>query len=269
MCTSMTPSLNLIISKFSELNRDDFEQIKMLLDDICSQIALRFNLCQCDGKPNKGAIIDILADSPCVACVLKMFSDRMNDRVDALYKECHKLAVNVLTEELYYTLNQLGYNVIISTESELEYGKADIIIRVTNYGLNLKNKVKELLIEVKTGNSLSLTQIFRYFMDSRSETIIIWRIIKHQVLVFDACEIRPLLAGFIRMLCLRGIRLLSSQHIQPCQHKQKHLHNHQQKKIEEMFEEFSKALIETLPLILQVIIEKLEISKPQLQEGPQ
>ncbi|MEM3612654.1 MAG: hypothetical protein QW090_04785 [Candidatus Bathyarchaeia archaeon] len=265
----MTPSLNLIISKFSELNRDNFEQIKMLLDNICSEIALRFNLCQSDGKPKKSTIIEILASSPCVACALKMFSDRMTDRVETLYKECHKLAVNVLTEELYYILNQLGCNVIISTESELEYGKADVIIRVTNYGLNLKNEVKELLIEVKTGNSLSLTQIFRYFMDSRSETIIIWRITKHQVLVFDAYKIRPLLSEFIRMLCLRGIRLLSSQHTQPCQHKHEQRRNFQQEKIEEMFEKFSKALVETLPLILQVIIEKLEISKPQLPEGLQ
>jgi hypothetical protein len=77
-----------------------------------------------------------------------------------LYKECHRLAVNVLVEELYRLLNTMGYKVLISAEAELEYGKADILITVTNYGLNLKGETRELLIEVKTGNSVSLTQIF-------------------------------------------------------------------------------------------------------------
>jgi hypothetical protein len=131
---------------------------------------------------------------------------------------------------------------------------------VTNYGLNLKNSVKELLIEVKTGNSLSLTQIFRYLIDSRSDTIIVWRIRRRQTLVFDVHEIKPLLTEFVRMLCLRGIRLLSAEHIQPCQHERERCHQPKQEELEEMLKDFSKALNETLPSILQIIIEKLGIS---------
>ncbi|MEM2145125.1 MAG: hypothetical protein QW279_07175, partial [Candidatus Jordarchaeaceae archaeon] len=149
-------------------------------------------------------------------------------------------------------------------EAELQYGKVDILITVTNYGLSLKNSAKELLVEIKTGNSLSLTQIFRYLMNSRSETIIVWRIRKRQALVFNVNEIKPLLTEFMRMLCLRGIRLLSTQQIQPCQHQQEHCHQPKQEELEEMFRDFSKALIETLPSILQIIIGKLGISTSHL-----
>lgn len=242
------------------VNNGNFEGDKILLDNICSEIASRFSLYQSNGDPSKNTIVEILAKSTCLACLTKWFSDRVDNKVDTIYKECHKLAVNVLVEELYYLLNQLGYKVLISTESELEYGKVDILITVTNYGLSLKKSAKELLVEVKTGNSLSLTQIFRYLLDSKSENIIVWRIRRRQVLVFNVNEIKPLLIEFMRMLCLRGIRLLSSQQIQPCQHKWERCHQPKQEELEEMFRDFSKALIETLPSILQVVIKRLGIS---------
>lgn len=237
----------------------DFNEMVNLLNQVCHQIAQRYSLYDYSGKPPKNTILEVIAKSPCLTCITERLA-RININVDSLYKECHRLAVNVLVEELYYLLNQRGYKVLISTEAKLEYGKIDVLITVTNYGLRLKNSAKELLVEVKTGNSLSLTQIFRYLLDSKSEDIIVWRIRKRQVLVFNVNEIKPLLVEFIKMLCLRGIRLLSSQQIQPCQHEREHCHQPKQDKLEEMFRDFSKALIETLPSILQVIIEKLGIS---------
>lgn len=159
---NMASSLSEIKSISLALSNSNFEEIKVLLDKICSEIASRFNLYQSNGKPHKSTIIETLAKSTCLTCVTKWFSDHATNKVDTIYKECHKLAVNVLVEELYHLLDQLGYKVMISTEKELEYGKADILIEVTSYGLNLKSKAKELLIEVKTGNSLSFIQIFRY-----------------------------------------------------------------------------------------------------------
>ncbi|MEM3759603.1 MAG: hypothetical protein QXZ02_00665 [Candidatus Bathyarchaeia archaeon] len=251
----------------STLNDGNFEETKILFDDICSEIVSRFHLSQSNGKPHKSTIIETLAKSTCLACITKKLSGQSAaSDVDALYKECHKLAVNVLVEELHYLLNQMGYTVLISTEAELQYGKVDILITVTNYGLSLKSSAKELLVEVKTGNSLSLTQILRYLWDSKSENIIVWRIRRRQVLVFNVNEIKPLLIEFIRMLCLRGIRLLSAQQIQPCQHERERCHQPKQEELEEIFRDFSKALIETLPSILQIIVEKLGISTSQLHE---
>ncbi|MEM3640574.1 MAG: hypothetical protein QXH37_01435, partial [Candidatus Bathyarchaeia archaeon] len=141
------------------------------------------------------------------------------DNVDAIYRESHELAVNILVEELYAFLDKMGHKVIITTEAELNYGRADILITITNYGLNLKSKAKDLLVEVKTGNSLSFIQLFRYFLDGKSDTIIVWRVRKRQVLVFNAEKFKPLIAEFMRMICLRAIRLLSSNHQIISQHK--------------------------------------------------
>lgn len=250
--------------KTLEESSTDLSEIKKQLEEICSKLALHYNLYHENENSRKSAIIEVIAKSPCLACITKKLSGQLAaSDVDALYKECHKLAVGILVEELYRLLNQMGYKVLISTEAQRDYGKVDVLINVTNYGLNLKNSTKELLVEVKTGNSLSLTQIFRYLLDSKSEDIVVWRIKRRQILVFNVSEIKPLLIEFIRMLCLRGIRLLSSQQIQPCQHERERCYQPKQEELEEMFRDFSKALIETLQSILQVIIEKLGISTLQ------
>jgi len=236
---------------------------KILLDQICNQIAQRFKLINSSGAPYKARIIEILANSSSLACISYMLSEnkmRAKD-VDAMYKECHKLAVDILVEEVNSLLTQMGYKVSIMTEAELEYGKADILIIVTSYGLNLKGKAKELLIEVKTGNSLSLIQIFRYLWDSRSNAIVVWRVRKRQVLTFDSKKIEPLLVESIRMICLRGIRLLSSPQIQSCQHLTRSLYQPTATELERMFQDFAKAIIETLPSVLNTILEQLDINE--------
>jgi hypothetical protein len=240
----------------------DSDNLRETLDQICSQIAQRFNLYNTDGRTRKSTIIDVIARFTCLSCINERLSDQnVTNDVDALYKECHRLAVNVLVEELYYLLNRMGYKVLISTEAELDYGKADILITVTNYGLNLKGKTRDLLIEVKTGNSLSLIQIFRYLWDSRSNAIVVWRVRKHQVLTFDSQKIEPLLAESIRMICLRGIRLLSSPQIQSCQHLTRSPYQPTATELERMFQDFAKATIETLPSVLNTILEQLDINE--------
>jgi len=239
-----------------------FGELKKLFEEVCSKIAVHYNLYYENGKPRKSTIIEVIAKSPCLACITKKLSSQsVASDVDALYKECHRLAVNVLVEELCYLLNRMGYKVLISTEAELDYGKADILITVTNYGLNLKGKTRDLLIEVKTGNSLSLIQIFRYLWDSRSNAIVVWRVRKHQVLTFDSQKIEPLLAESIRMICLRGIRLLSSPQIQSCQHLTRSPYQPTATELERMFQDFAKATIETLPSVLNTILEQLDINE--------
>jgi len=170
--------------------------------------------------------------------------------------ECHRLAVNVLVEELYNFLGRMGYNVMISTETKLEYGKADVTIAVTKYGIDLKCASNELLVEVKTGNSLSLPQLLRYLMDKRSKTILVWRVRRRQILFFNAESMKPLLMEFVRMICLRGTRLLSSPQ-SLCRHVQLPDYEPTQEALQTMFQDFAKALIETLPHILEAITEGL------------
>jgi hypothetical protein len=255
---------NEALKNIANSAKSDYNEFRKILDQTCYEIAQRFNLYTSEGKICKSRIINVLAGHSCITCISEKLSEslKVND-IDALYKECHKIAVNILVEELYQLLNLAGYKVVISTEAELEYGKADILITITSYGLNLKGNAKELIVEVKTGNSLSLSQLFRYLLDERSDKIIVWRVRKRQILVFNAQKIKPLLTEFMRMICLRANRLLSSQQIQPCNHTKQSKYNATQEELEKMFEEFSETLVESLPSVTQTILGNLGVTLPQ------
>ena len=238
----------------------DFESLRNLLHQICSQIAQRFGLYTPIGKPHKATIIDTIANSTCLACIAKRLSGQATvNHVDALYRECHRLAVSVLVEELYNLLSGMGYKVMISTEAELEYGKADVIITITRYGINLKCDANELLVEVKTGISLSLSQLFRYLLAERGSTIVAWRIRRRQVLIFDIQDLKPLLIEFMKMCILRGSRLLSSPQPPTCQHTPRSNWQPTQEELQNMFQDFAKAIIETIPHVLKAILQRLNI----------
>lgn len=241
------------------LKNADFESLQNLLDQVCSQVADRFTLYSSNGKPRKATIIDIISKSSCPTCITKKLSKTTRDHVDALYKECHMLAVNVLVEELYNFLKAMGYNVRISTEAKLEYGKADIVITITRYGVNLKCFGNKLMVEVKTGKSLSLSQLFRYLLQDSHSAIVVWRIRNRQVLFFKAEEIEALLMEFVRMICLRASRLLSSPTPAACQHLHYHSYQPSQEELQEMFQDFAGAIMETLPYVLETVAEKLGV----------
>lgn len=237
----------------------EFGALKKSLDQVCLQIARRFNLYNSKGKPCKATILSVMAESACLACISGRLSTQTSSNcVDALYTEVHRLAVNVLVEEIHNRLQGAGYNVTISTETPLEYGKADVTIEVANYGVNLKCKTKEILVEVKTGSSLSLCQLFRYLLEKRNSTIVVWRIRKRQILIFNAEDIELLLIEYMRMIYLRGARLLSSTH-SVCQHIRQTNYSPTQEVLQKMFQDFAEALTETLPSILEILTKRLGI----------
>lgn len=237
-----------------------FEKLRILLDQICSQIADRFSLYNSNGKPRKSTIIDTLANSTCLTCIARKLSGHAtaND-VDALYRECHRLAVNMLVEELYNLLSGMGYVVVVSSEAKIEYGKVDVIITLTNYGIDLRSNTNELMVEVKTGISLSLSQLFRYLLDKRGNTIVVWRIRRRQVLVFNIQDFEQLLVEFVKMCIMRGSRLLSSPQPPTCQHTPRSGWQPTQEELQNMFQDFAKAITETLPHVLKAILERLDI----------
>ena len=246
------------------LKTDELRYFKNSLTNICLKLAQRFNLYSANGEPRKAFIIDALSESTCLACIAQKLSTSLNTRyVDDFYSECHKLAVNCLIEELCRILAEMNYKVAVLSEARLEYGKADVIFRITKHGVNLTCETKNLLVEVKTGNSLPFSQLFRYFLDGRNESIVIWRVRRRQVLVFDAQKIKPLLAEFVRMICLRAERLLSSEQVPSCQHTKNMSYQPSREELQRAFEDFSEALVETLPTVLDIILKQLGIIPKQ------
>jgi len=101
-------------------------------------------------------------------------------------------------------------------------------------------------------------------LDKRSNTIVVWRVRRRQILVFDTEDVKPLLIAFMRMVYQRGTRLLSSPHL-ACQHTQRPDYQPTQEALQEMFQDFAEALIETLPNILEAITERLGIDNSKVK----
>jgi len=255
----------LNISKSFELTENaDLDSFRRSLDDVLGQVAGRFSLYNSRGNPRKATIIDTIAKTSCLACITRKLSEATaRSVVDALYMECHMLAVNILVEELCNFLSAMGYNVIYSTEAELEYGRADVVVTVTRYGVNLKSRENELMVEVKTGRSLSLAQLFRYLLQDSDSRIVVWRIRNRQILVFKRSELEPLLIEFVKMICLRAKRLLASPAPTTCQHRKRFDYRPSQDELQEWFQDFVGALMETLPRVLETIAENLGVHKSE------
>jgi len=244
------------------LGGKSYEELRNSLDYVCSEIASKFDLYGSNKQPRKATIIDTIANSTCVSCSAKKLSNTtLHRRIDGIYMECHRLAVGTLVEELEDKLSKMGYSVRILSEAETEYGRVDVLIKPTNFGVRLRYGVNELIVEVKTGLSISLSQILRYLLDRENETLILWRIRNRQVLKFNGTCLKPLLVRFVKMCVLRGERLLATPE-PSCEHpEQNDCWSPTQEEIQNMLEDFAQALVETLPHVLKTVLETLEVKE--------
>jgi hypothetical protein len=187
-----------------------------------------------------------------------MLREKTNNHVDNFYIECHLLACNILVEKLQAQLTEKGYSVLVTNERKLEYGKVDILIIPNRHGVDLHLNKKEVGIEVKTGISLSFSQLFRYMLDNIDRTIILWRIRNRQILFFEGTKLKPLLTQFMIMIISRANRLLSN-HEMPCQHtlESKNWSPNQQQ-LQEAFSDFSDGIVKTLPTIVETVVMMIE-----------
>lgn len=227
-----------------------------MIDYLCSEIAEKYNLFSA-GQPRKAAIVEVLARNPCLGCIDKEFRNTNHQRIDAFYSELHQLACSLLVEALYESIANNGHSVMITTEENVHFGKVDVFIVPTNFGLNLHAARLEIAIEIKGGYSLSLPQIFRYMVDNENRLLILWRIRNQQVISFCGHEIRELLIQFNKMIIARADRLLATAH-PTCLHESfKGNWSPSQEHIRETFVDFSKGVVKTLPTVLERVAEAL------------
>jgi hypothetical protein len=240
------------IKKESEQLKYDWWGMIALLDYACCKVAERYNLYLGD-QPRKATIIEVLARTNCIGCVDKRLRTRTFERIDNMYTELHQFACSMLVEELYGQLVENGHRVTITTEENLKYGKADIFIVPNHYGLNLRSKNMEIAVEVKTGFSLSMPQILRYFVGNYQRSLVLWRIRNQQVLIFEGTEIRQLLVQFIRMIVSRADRLLLAPELK-CKHApERKRWSPNQQQLQEAFTDFSSGIIATLPSVVETV----------------
>jgi len=139
-------------------------KLKRELKRVCEEIAKKFDLYDAEGRPRRSFSVNVLMRNSCPSCAVKAFKQHRSreDQVDALYKEGHGLALQILLETLKYELEQSGLNVIVEEEAQREYGRLDIIAKLGNESIILQLQDLVIMIEVKVGFGLSLLQLLRY-----------------------------------------------------------------------------------------------------------
>jgi len=239
-------------------SRTEHERVRERFDEACTKVAVNYALFYSTGKPRKAQIIEIIARNTCASCIDKILREKPANNVDAFYTECHSLACNILVEELRTQLTEKGYSVLVANEKKLEYGKVDILIIPNRHGVDLRFNKKEVGIEVKSGFSLSLSQLFRYMLDNVDRTIILWRIRNKQVLLFEGTKLKPLLTQFMMMIVSRAERLLSNPEMS-CKHtlELKNWSPNQQQ-LQDAFSDFSNGVVRTLPCIVETVVRMLD-----------
>ncbi|MGA3112050.1 MAG: hypothetical protein ABSE15_08465 [Candidatus Bathyarchaeia archaeon] len=253
----MQRQLNFQPNKTEQQTTNDWTEILSLLDYICSQIGDRYDLFS-KGQLRRAMILEVLAKNACLGCLDKQLQTKSFQRIDSIYSELHQLAANLLVEALHSQFIKNGHKVTIATEASIRYGTADILIIPSNHGISIHSSKLEIVVEIKTGFSLSIPQLFRYLIDNNHRTIVLWRIRNQQLLFLDAKEIEALLMQFVKMIIARGERLLKASEIDCSHSTETKSWSPNSQQLQETFSDFSRGVMETLPSVVDVVVAKFE-----------
>ena len=238
-----------------EVEQSFFEHLRQALDEVCVELAEKFNLFTARGKPRKAFILDTLMKYSCHGCIVKVFTQqRKDDRADRLFLENHRLAVGLLVESLRRHLRE---NFKVEEEVEGEYGRLDIIVKPTRTGVILKiANMLEVIIEVKTGESFTYSQAFRYLIERPGAILFVWRVTKRQVIKIDGKRRRSLLLLVMEAALERGTAILKGEYGE-CNHTPVRNTPYIIEDAQAIVDDFLTAVVDTLPVIIESVLNAI------------
>jgi len=187
------------------------------LDCLIRQLADKFDLFY-NGRPRKAFILDVLLRYRCLGCIVKALTKQNACRVDDIYVENHRLAVNLLCEQLKGKLKAENFSVVVEDEVSGSYGRMDIVVKSTWNGVQLRFASFKMVVEVKCGKSLRYSQLFRYFLQDPSiSVIVVWRVIMHQVIILERAKINNLLI-LVADAAMRRAQAILKGLVPTCEH---------------------------------------------------
>jgi hypothetical protein len=144
---------------------------------------------------SKARLGQLLLDEPCEKRIHDVLQKHLREPAqyfDQIYREKHDLAESKLIERLKNALTSVG-TVIVSKELRKNLGTYDILISRGN-PLKIIPKVgSQVIVEMKTGLSLSLTQLERYF--EPGAVLFVIRIATQQVIRLEASRYEKMLSA--------------------------------------------------------------------------
>ena len=239
---------------------DEVERLRKELDELLDRLLERIRQCYPEAKLSKSTFLAMLAETRCPGCLLKKVVQKhkgSRDGVDPWHREKHNMAVDIGSEALYEYLENMGYDTKIATEAEGTHGRVDILIRITRYGMNVIDGGRTVIVEVKTGSSISFYQLLRYLLDHPDAILVIWRPLHEHIDSYKPEEIGPMLIEFLKMCIRRARRFLKSR--MECNHKlpAKKFSKGVPKKD---LKAFSEALSRTLPEFVNEVARVLDLN---------
>lgn len=182
----------------------------------CNKIAKEYELFLPSGQARLSTILAILSSSPSLCCAAKALRNRRQNQIDPYYTGRHSVAVGLIVDALYDGLTARKYGVMIGTEVPSTFGRLDILLEPTWHGVELRFNDHRIGIEVKTGLSIDLAQIFRYVLDV--DSLILVRMRPRQVITIRQTELLDPLSTILSAWISRARRLLADKDL-VCHHK--------------------------------------------------
>jgi len=239
-------------------NRDELiENLRTYLDEVCDRLAAKFSLFDRFGRPRKAFIADALFRFGCLGCIWKTFTQLPVPRneVDCIYMEMHSLALNILSGALMQMLN--GRNLNVSCEEANNFGRSDVVIRRTGFQAVVEADGVNIIVEVKTGKSISFAQLFRYLLQHPNAILVVWRVMKRQVFTLSGEKLKNLLCIYTASAINRGLSILNGD-VAACQHSIGVELYRRIENLQLILENFFQGLTESLPMVVAVVAKTIE-----------
>ncbi|MDW8022786.1 MAG: hypothetical protein RMJ15_03470 [Nitrososphaerota archaeon] len=258
---SVSPSEEVVVDRHQHSGdiewSSSLECLKMCLDDVCERLAVKFDLFDRLRRPEKTFIVDSLFRFGCMGCLwkaLKQKHARIGD-VDVLYREMHGFAVNVLSGILMQVLGDGCFNV--NCEEAGKYGRVDVTVKPTQFGVAVEAGEAYIVVEVKTGKGLSFSQLFRYLLHRPKTILIVWRVRMRQVFTLRGKDLQALLCVYISAAIGRALKLLNSD-IGECNHNLGFNGSSAINDPQKLLDDFFQGLAESLPKAVSAVVEALK-----------
>jgi hypothetical protein len=190
--------------------------LKDSLFEECNRIGATYNIRLPSGEPKLSAVLAVITSSPNVCCLAKTLRYKTRTYIDPYYSARHRIAIDIILEALYERLMALHYLQRVGTEVPTNVGRLDILLEPSSHGVEVCLRNYRIGVELKTGLSLDLAQIFRYALDV--DSLILVRIRTRQVIAIRQAEQVELLAAVVSAWTSRARKLLANPDT-VCKHK--------------------------------------------------
>jgi len=247
--------LKQAVKSEGEFDNEFFDYLRCAINELCDELAEKFGLYTSRGEPRRAFILDTLMKYSCYGCIMKVLThQRKGDRADALYAQNHRLAVNLLVEELRRHLKKAGLKPNVEGEVKGLFGRPDIVVRATPTGIIIEvAKSLEIVIEVKTGAGFTYEQVFRYLIERPNAVLVLWRVTKRQIIVIDGGKIRGLLLMVMEAALNRGTAILNGYY-EECSHNPVRNEPYVIEDAQRLVDDFLSALAETVPSVVETVL---------------